>query len=377
MLRVRWGTVVRTVLERDGVQVLEVDTSGEQGTALFYINGKDRCHTGDRVLLNTTAVDLKLGTGGVHFVMAREGETDKEGADWHPTKWGHIMKLRYTPWQLAVDAVEEQNSPYHELFKKEDLSLSGTPVILAELHSSLPVICLALRRLHPGARIVYVMPDFAALPLAWSRHVQVLKEIGILDSTVTTGHAWGGEYEAVNLYTGFLTAAHVAKADYIVCIPGPGGAGTGTKLGFSGIQLAEVVHATSYLQGIPVFVPRISLADGRERHFGISHHTKTLLKEIILKPCHVALPFPNEGKHPELERQWEELQTESIHHFHRITLPAPDFLPNLLREYPEPITSMGINIQNEPSGAEAACLAAVLAVRFKTEVSGVSQLPSG
>ena len=54
------------------------------------------------MVLNTTAVDLGLGTGGwhvVHWNLARE-ELDEPGP-------GHIMKLRYTSLQVDAGAAEE------------------------------------------------------------------------------------------------------------------------------------------------------------------------------------------------------------------------------------------------------------------------------
>src|SRR5690606_26500425 len=77
---------------------------------------------GDRVAINTTAVDLGLGTGGAHFVVHVLGR-ERPGAG---TK-GHIMKLRYTPLQVAVLAAEEPDSPHHHVLARED-DLEGMPV---------------------------------------------------------------------------------------------------------------------------------------------------------------------------------------------------------------------------------------------------------
>jgi hypothetical protein len=50
---------------------------------------------GDSVLLNTTAVEKELGSGGYHFVMANLSNPNVDNLN-----AGHIMKLRYTPMQI-------------------------------------------------------------------------------------------------------------------------------------------------------------------------------------------------------------------------------------------------------------------------------------
>src|SRR4051812_15477745 len=60
----RSGRVTRLVSERPGLQRVEVD--GEPAVVLIDLIGP--VAEGDRVVVNTTAVDLDLGTGGEHFV---------------------------------------------------------------------------------------------------------------------------------------------------------------------------------------------------------------------------------------------------------------------------------------------------------------------
>ena len=62
---------------------------------------------------------------------------------------------------------------------------------------------------------------------------------------------------------------------------GPGIAGTGTKYGFTGIEQGPILDAVHKLGGLPIAIPRISFADQRERHKGISHHSITVFKEIV------------------------------------------------------------------------------------------------
>src|SRR5262249_46401194 len=148
-----------------------------------------------------------------------------------------------------------------------------------------------------AARLVYVMTDSAALPIAFSRLAPALREKGLLDATVTCGQAFGGDYEAVNLYSGLAVAQAVAKADMIVVCQGPGHTGTGTPLGFSGIDQGIALNAAVALDGTPIAVARLSFADPRPRHVGISHHTRTVLQRIALGS--VLVPIP---RLPDMER---------------------------------------------------------------------------
>src|SRR2546425_3429783 len=108
MIRLRRGTVVEVLEERPGALEVSVAVEGE-GTcpAIAYPALVGPVGPGDRVLLNTTAVALGLGTGGFHFVVAVEGEE----LPWHEAGEGRTMKLRYTPNQVQVQAAEEAGSP--------------------------------------------------------------------------------------------------------------------------------------------------------------------------------------------------------------------------------------------------------------------------
>lgn len=115
MIRVRCGTVVSILEENDHVQHLSVATDAGECEAVSFATMVGPARPGDTVVLNTTAAALQLGTGGHHFVMAIEGrERDIHGA-------GHIIKVRYTPSQLRVLAVEEEASPHHETLKSPGL----------------------------------------------------------------------------------------------------------------------------------------------------------------------------------------------------------------------------------------------------------------
>ena len=108
--------------------------------------------------------------------------------------------------------------------------------------------------------------------------------------TMSTGQSWGADLEAVTIHTGLLAAKHVLGADIAVVAQGPGNLGTGTKYGFSGLVTGEHLNAAALLGGVPVGVLRMSNADARGRHFGISHHTLTSLSEIARPGVRVPVP---------------------------------------------------------------------------------------
>lgn len=278
MFSVTSGRIVRIISDHPHFQELLVDVAGEMQRAYNYPLLYRRLKIGESVRMNSAAVELGLGTGGRHFVLPEYPDSKTfEFA-------GHIMKLRYTPWQMPMLAAEEEKSPYHEQLLAA-ACLSGTPVVAASLHSMLPGIILGFRERFVGRdpKIAYVMTDGAALPIALSHLVRELKDKKLLDLTVTAGNAFGGDLEAVSLPSALLVAKQVLDADLIIVALGPGIAGTGTKLGFSGIEQAWVIDLAARLGGVSVMAPRLSLADPRPRHHGLSHHTLTVL-ELISNP---------------------------------------------------------------------------------------------
>jgi len=285
LIRIREGRVTAVRARRAHITEIEVDIRGAAEKAYNYDLLTGPVEVGDRVILNTTAVAKNLGTGGWHFVMANASRPAKEAS-----AEGHIMKMRYSPCQVKVLAAEEPDSPWAR-HVNDAASLEETPVVIGTLHSMLAPAAAGIKAATGGrARVIYVMTDGAALPLWLSNLVHKLKEKGLVDGTVTCGHAFGGDWETVNIYTGLLTALVAARADVIVVAMGPGIVGTASKYGFTGVEQGEIVNAVNILGGRPVAIPRVSFADPRERHRGLSHHTVTALGKIALTPCTVVLP---------------------------------------------------------------------------------------
>ncbi len=284
----RTGTVNALLSERPGLQRVEVD--GERAYVLTQLIGT--VALGDEVVVNTTAVDLGLGTGGwhvVHWNLARR--------EWSQPGAGHVMKLRYTSLQVDTGADVEDAA-----------ELAGTPVVACDVHSQLAPVALAFAEAAPSRRLSYVMTDSAALPLALSDLVAGLG--GVLAETITCGQAFGGQREAVNLYSALLLAA----GDAIVVAPGPGVVGTGSRLGFTGVEVATVVDAVTRLGGRPIVAVRYSGADERPRHRGQSHHTTTAL-ELASHPA--LAPAPADG--------WAGPDVGSVTHMGRTQADDPEF----------------------------------------------------
>lgn len=346
MAVIEWkrGTVLQVLEEGEGIQWLAIRREGDtrEERAVHYPPLFGRCRPGDSVWLNTTAVRLGLGTGGVHFVAGLIGRKPESV----PVE-GHLMKLRYTPWQVAVATGEEQGSVWHEQMQRAR-SLEGTPVLIGELHSMLPVAATVWHHLSQGdpVRAVYVMTDGGALPAPFSRHLRQLKALGWLKGTVTCGHAFGGDLEAVNLYSGLLLARYALKADLIFVSMGPGIAGTGTPYGFSGVEQGQAVNAVHSLNGVGVAIPRIQGKDPRQRHQGLSHHTITNLTSVALAPA--VLPVPRSLPSPVYRQLVEVKENSRVNHSWIPVTVTVDEMTDWLEFYPETLRSMGKGIREDP-----------------------------
>jgi hypothetical protein len=331
----RTGTVTAILSERPGLQRVEVD--GERAYVLTQLVGP--VALGHRVVVNTTAVELGLGTGGwhvVHWDLARE--------TWSERGPGDVMKLRYTSLQVDAGAAEATapDRPPH--------ALRGAPVVACGLHSQVACVAVAFKHLAPGRRLAYVMTDAAALPLALSDLVVELRERGLLDATVTAGHAFGGDQEAVNLHS----ALGVSAGDAVIVGGGPGVVGTASRLGFSGMEVATIVDVAAQVQATPVVAVRYSDADTRERHRGVSHHTLTALAHT----CSRALvPVPR-GASALVAAAHDVVEVD-----------VPD-MGDLLGAHGLEVTSMGRGLADDPGFFRYAAAAGVAAALLVTSPPG-------
>jgi uncharacterized protein DUF3866 len=332
---------------------MELEVTAESGSgapeslrALAYpaLTGAPR--PGDRVLLNAGALELGLGTGGYALVVAIP---DRLPAG--PPGPGHLVKARYTPLQATVLGADEQGSPHHEVLREAD-DLAGMPVVVADLHSALPAILAGARAGGGRPAAGYVMLDGGALPAWFSRTVAELRAAGWLAGTVTVGQAFGGDLEAVTLHTGLLAARHVLRADLVVVAQGPGNLGTGTRWGFSGVACGEAVNAAAVLGGRPVASLRVSDADPRDRHRGVSHHSLTAYGRVALARAEVVVP--------DLPGEFGErvtAQAASLAGRHDLVRVPVGGLLEALRECPVRLSTMGRGLAEDTAYFLAAAAA--------------------
>lgn len=354
-VRLRSGIVLEVLAERPGALDLMVEVEGGPARAVAYPALVGPVRPGDRVLLNTTAVWLGLGTGGDHFVIAVEGS---DGLD--PEQPGRTVKLRYTPQQVAVMAAEGEDSPHRATLEGAH-HLEGAPVVWVPLHSMVgPVVAGA--RAAGSSRVAYVMTDGAALPAGISRLAAALREAGLLASVVTAGQAFGGDLEAVSVFSGLLAGRHAVRADVLVVGDGPGNAGTGTAWGASDVDSAMSLNAAGILGGRPVAALRVSFADPRPRHRGVSHHSITALSKVALVPVHVAVPvLDDEDRRAVI---WDSLRRAGLEDRHQLIEATGQPALDLLAERGIVTESMGRKIPDDPEFFLAAGAAGVLAGRM-------------
>ncbi|QZY56821.1 DUF3866 family protein [Crassaminicella profunda] len=353
MIGIKVGKVIE-ILNRDNnktevlVKINDIDYK-----AVNYNRLTGNVDIGNTLLLNTTAVDLNLGTGGYHFVLSNLDNSDKDLSE-----GGHIMKLRYTPYQLKVFAAEEQESKYHEVFKNFK-SLEGMPVIVGTLHSMLPPMIEMIKSMNQNIKIAYIMTDGAALPIDFSNIVKKLKEEELINGTVTIGNAFGGDLDCINIYNGLIAAKEILKCDIAIVTMGPGIAGTGTQYGFSGIEQGYMIDAVNDLGGEAIAALRISFADKRKRHQGISHHTITVLDKISKTKAMLPIPKFEESKKDYISSQ---LKNTMIEKKHKIIYMNPGNAIDVLKNSTFNMRTMGRNLLQDQEYFITAAMAGKLGV---------------
>lgn len=351
VLRWRYGTV--TNIRNSWRGSCEVDVTIEARTpddrtgakALAYTHMVGQPQVGDRVLLNCNALAKGLGTGGYAMIIALPDRLppDDDGP-------GHIVKARYTPQQAMLLAVDEEDSPHRAAMTEVD-HIGGMPVIVADLHSALAPTLAGVLADRPDASVAYVMTDGGALPAWFSRTLDGLS--AQLAGVVTTGQTLGGDLEATNIHTGLIAARQVLRADITIVSQGPGNLGTGTTWGFSGTSCGDAVNAVAALRGRPIGSLRISDADARGRHVGVSHHSLTAYGRVALAPADLPLPL---GLAPELDAKVRD-QLDGLPDLHRIVEVSTDGLVERMRELPVKLSTMGRGLDAD-LGYFLACAAA-------------------
>lgn len=290
-LELRRGVVV-------SAEPLTVEVSGEARSAWADTVLLGEMREGDEVVVNVAALDLDLGSGGfdvVHVNLSRGLEGGGEAGE------EHVIKLNYTSLQHPVAPVERGWEGVDEHPSTGDgvedppappgASRTSVPVLVLPLHGHLAPAAWAAAQARPGIRVGFVQTAGGALPGSLCRDVPDLRERGLLCGHVTAGPAYGGEHEALSTVGALDAAATALGWEAVLVGPGPGIIGSATGLGHGGMAALDSAHAALSL-GLPTLVsPRLSSSDPRERHRGVSHHTRTVL-DLLLAPVDIAAPAP-------------------------------------------------------------------------------------
>jgi hypothetical protein len=263
----RRGEVTAIVERHEGLVRLEVDGV----PCLAYPRLTGPVAVGDDVLVNVQARELGLGSGGFDVLHANL----TRGLELRAEAGAHVMKLPYTPAQLAVRHLEEDA----ELAD----TLSGLPVVCCTLHSQLAPVCAGLG---VDLTIAYLQLPGGALPVSLSETVRALRARFRM-TTVAVGACVDADLEAVNVASALAGVS--ASVDAAVCAVGPGIVGTGTRWGHGAVSAAEAANAASALGGVPILAVRVSDSDSRERHRGVSHHARSVV-ELSLGALRIAWP---------------------------------------------------------------------------------------
>lgn len=336
MIGLSHGVVVEILHHTPGIQELVVRVGTELRPTFCQTALVGVVEAGDRVVVNDTARRLSLGSGGYDYVQSICDKLPDYSAG-----QGHIMRLRYTPLQHAVLSCEEQQSTHHDVLKEAD-DLGGLPVVCTGLHSQVAAVAAGVAAVNPSLRVVYVMTDTACLHIGVSKLVTQLKHADLLHGTVTCGQAFGGDLEAVNLFTALLAAKHVLHADVVIAGQGVGNTGTGTRFGFSGVDQGICLNAVNSLNGLAIAVLRISEGDARPRHQGLSHHSLTVLQKVCMAGC--VVPLPSDGGEYSVSAE-ESLR--DLPHEHRIDTVAGQPALDVLAQRGVHVKSMGRSVEHD------------------------------
>jgi hypothetical protein len=286
-LSLRRGAVTAIVERLEGLDRIEVD--GEP--CVSYPRTTGPVEVDDEVVINVQAEQLGLGSGGFHVLYLNL----TRGLGLDPEDGAHVMTLPYSPLQKAVPFVEEGT----------DLApdLGDMPVVCCSLHSQ---VAPAVAGVGEGVRVAYVQLAGGALPVSLSDSVRVLKERGLVEVAIAAGPCFDGDVQAANVASAL---AWVAAGEFgvAVCGVGPGIVGTGSTLGHGGVAAAEAANIASALNGSPVVAVRVSEGDPRERHRGVSHHTRAVVGLLLDE---VAVAWPAGLEAPDWLSEREEVDVE-------------------------------------------------------------------
>ena len=159
-----------------------------------------------------------------------------------------------------------------------------------------------------------------------------------------------------------LAAVEILGAEVVVVADGPGNLGTDTTWGVSALGSGNALNAAHTLGGKPLPALRMSFADERERHRGLSHHSITILRDVC--KVEVNVPVPTLADDVQRAAVWDALRAAKLEETHHLV--EVDGQPALdeLRDRAVVPSSMGRTLEADPTFWLAAGAAGVLAGRM-------------
>ena len=275
--------VLRLLEERPGLQRVEVDLGDGPERAYVLTQLTGTVGAGDRVVVNTTAVELGLGTGGwhvVHWNLARD-ELERAGARPH-----HQGPVHEPPGRRR----QHRGAPRRS-WPRSSRS-TGMPVVAAALHSQLPAVAVAVKERAPDARVAYVMTDGAGLA---ARALRPGRRPSRRASWSTPPSRAGTRSAATSRRCrssrALAVARHVARADVAVVAMGPG-----HRRHQHPARLQRAWRSgrsstpRSRSAGVPIAVPAGVVRGPAGAPPGLSHHSATALRLACRERVRVAGP---------------------------------------------------------------------------------------
>ena len=236
MLTLRRGHVTAVVSRAEGLTRLHVD--GVPCVAYPHMTGP--VALGDDVIVNVQARELELGSGGFDVLYVNM----TRGLELAAARDAHVMKLPYTPLQVAVRHGEEE--------RELPPTLAGLRVVCCSLHSQVAPVCAGIGE---GVRVAYVQVPGGALPVAFSDALRALRERGLVSVTVAAEACLDADVQCVSVASALLWCA-AESFDIVVCGIGPGVVGTGSSFGHGGLAAASAIFCGA--AGISRTIPHLS-----------------------------------------------------------------------------------------------------------------------
>lgn len=278
------ATVAEIVEDKPEYQIVLLNESANPAISFKPFTGELK--PGDTVLLNITATYLNLGTGGYDYVVAK---MENGSLDFESEKESHIMKLNYTPFQASFPFLEETQEYRNALKKFENSKSLNTNVFVFSIHSHIYPFVVGVKSAYPDKTIAVIIEDSSGLPVFLSRLLKSCLKESLISAVISCGQAFGADYEAMNLASALIFSSYALNAEITVVAPLFGLKGAGVKFGHSALKLAEALFYAEALNGTGFLMPRVSFAEKRERHYGVSHHT---IEIIELKKTGFFIPLP-------------------------------------------------------------------------------------